>query len=293
MELREAQQHTFETILGQDLAKRFLVRACEQESLPHALMLTGPDGVGKQSLMFSFAKHMVSRHFEPESEAARKATGKVERGTHPDVMVVMPKTASGQILKSQVEEMHERAHFAPLEAPCKIILISPIEAMNVVAANDLLKLLEEPPPSLYILVCTEHIHQVLTTIRSRCALLRCPPVELETLAEWLTQVGRCSKRRAHTAAALSGGRPGLAFELLGGDNEERRRRLTGELELFNREGYASIFRVAHNLLLAGGNDPGETLELLITWYRDLMVAGLLGPQEADDLGLLVNRDLTD
>ncbi len=293
MELREPIQHTFESIIGQDLAKRFLIRASEQKRLPHALMLTGPGGVGKKSLMFAFAKHMMTRHLGDDAEAAAKAVGKIERGTHPDVMVVMPQSSSGQILRKQIDEMHERVHYAPLEAPCKMVIMSPIETMNVVAANDLLKLLEEPPDSLYILVSTEQMHQVLTTIRSRCAILRCPPVEQDVLTEWLVGLGRCSERRARTAAALSGGRPGLAYDLLGGDNEERRRQMCGELEVFNREGYSAIFRVAHNLLKTGQGDPQETLENLISWYRDLLVAGLIGHQEAEDLGLLVNRDLSD
>jgi len=303
MELRtsrlEAPQHTFETIVGQDLVKRFLLGACEHECLPHALLFTGPAGVGKRSLMYALAKRLVSHGLEPGSEKAERARGKVERGTHPDVLVVEPKSAAGQILKGQVDEMQERAYYAPLESHYKVILIAPIEAMNVVAANNLLKLLEEPPPSLFIVLCTQQINMVLTTIRSRCALLRCPPVEFGVLSQWLSEVGRCSMRRAQTAAALSGGRPGLALDFLSGENEERRRRMVGELDFFRREGYPSIFRVGRNLLDTHEGSPADTMAGLLTWFRDLLVAGLLTSGQASEAqceemarqSLLVNRDL--
>ena len=279
LEILESNEHTFETIAGQDLVKRFLEHACDHGRLPQALLFTGPAGVGKRSLMFALAKRLVTRDLEPGGGAAERARGKVARGTHPDVLVIEPKSASGQILKEQVDEMHDRAHYAPLEARCRVILINPVEAMNLTAANNLLKLLEEPPPALYLLLGSRQIHKTLPTIRSRCALLRCPPVEFEPLLRWLMEKTGCLRRRAETAVRLAGGRPGLALSLLSGKDEERRRRICGELEFFDQHGYASIFRVAHNLIgMADG--PREALSLLMLWFRDLLVASLAlgGPE---------------
>jgi hypothetical protein len=257
--------------------------------------------------MFALAKRLVTRDLEPGGEAAERARGKVARGTHPDVLVIEPKSASGQILKEQVDEMHDRAHYAPLEARCRVILINPVEAMNLTAANNLLKLLEEPPPALYLLLGCRQIHKTLPTIRSRCALLRCPPIEFEPLLRWLMEKTGCLRRRAETAVRLAGGRPGLALSLLSGEDEERRRRICGELEFFDRHGYASIFRVAHNLIeMADG--PREALSLLMLWFRDLLVASLalgdrVAPSDQSDESdqsdaspssaehLLINRDL--
>jgi hypothetical protein len=231
--------------------------------------------------MFALAKRLVTRDLEPGGEAADRARGKVTRGTHPDVLVIEPKSASGQILKEQVDEMHDRAHYAPLEARCRVILINPVEAMNLTAANNLLKLLEEPPPALYLLLGCRQIHKTLPTIRSRCALLRCPPVEFEPLLRWLMEKTGCLRRRAETAVRLAGGRPGVALSLLSGEDEERRRRICGELQFFDEQGYASIFRVAHNLIeMADG--PREALSLLMLWFRDLLVASLaLGGEPAN------------
>lgn len=298
MECLTAPAHTFDTIVGQDLVKRFLIRATEQERLSRALLFTGPVGVGKRSLMYAQAKRLVTHGMDPKSEQAQRAIGKIERGTHPDVLIVEPKSASGQILKIQVDEMHERAHYAPLESPHKVILIAPVEAMNVTSANNLLKLLEEPPPSLFMLLSTQQLHRTLSTIRSRCALLRCPPVEQAAMVEWLCQVGRCSERRARTAAALSGGRPGLALELLSGKDEERRRRVSGELEFFKREGYPSIFRVGRKLIEATGSAP-EAITILLPWFRDMLVTTLRAEGDDPEIiarqveDILINRDLAE
>jgi DNA polymerase-3 subunit delta' len=242
--------------------------------------------------MFALAKHLATQGMDPQGEPARRARGKIERGVHPDVILVEPRSASGQILKDQVDEMDERAYFAPLESPWKTILIAPIEAMNQVAANHLLKLLEEPPPALHLLLSTQQIHQTLTTIRSRCALLRCPPVDLEALARWLVAGAGCPQRRAETAARLSGGRPGLALQLVSGEDEEKRRRIAGELEFFQREGYPSIFRVGRNLLDAAGG-AGQAMAALAFWFRDLLVASLTAAEGTVDDSLLMNRDMAD
>ena len=241
--------------------------------MPKAVLFTGPVGVGKRSLVFALAKHLATRGMEPGSEKYNRGIGKIERGTHPDVLVVEPKSASGQILRDQIDEMHERAWYAPLESPSRIIIINPAEAMNATSANNLLKLLEEPPPNLYLLLSCKQVHRVLPTILSRCAQLRCQPVELPVLTSWLMSQAGCPKRKAETAARLSGGRPGLATELLSGEDETRRRNLTHELDLFHRDGYPTIFRVAHHLL--GAFDTAdETVAALLVWFRDLLIASL-------------------
>ncbi|NQU43953.1 hypothetical protein HQ520_11760 [bacterium] len=295
-----APQHTFDTIVGQDLVKKFLLRAWAQGKLPHSLMFVGPSGVGKKSLMFALAKKLVASHLDPGSPEAEKALGKVSRSTHPDVLVIEPKSASGQILKDQVEEMHDRAHYAPLESRVRIIIIHPIEAMNLVASNKLLKLLEEPPPALHILIGCRQVHLTLSTIKSRCALLRCPPVEFEPLCRWLMEQTGCLRRRAEAAAQLSAGRPGLARDLLTGDEEEKRRRICSELGFYHREGYATIFRVGRNLINHAGGAQAAVASLLL-WYRDLLVAKLTaesGRENEKGIGaaeerLLINRNLVD
>ena len=87
--------------------------------------------MGKRSLAFALAKHLATTGLTPGTEKHNRALGKIERGYHPDVLVVEPKSASGQILREQIDEMHERAWYAPLESPYRIIIINPAESMNV------------------------------------------------------------------------------------------------------------------------------------------------------------------
>ncbi|MFP4380629.1 MAG: ATP-binding protein [Candidatus Sumerlaeia bacterium] len=292
-EMLQAPDHTFDTIVGQDLVKRFLLRSTEQERLPQALLFTGPDGVGKRSLMFALAKHLLTSHFEPGSEKAQRAMGKIERGTHPDILVIQPTTGSGQIRREQIEELHDRAHFAPLEAPYRIILIHPLEGMNQAAANTLLKILEEPPPALRLITASRQIHQVLDTIKSRCSVVLCPPVELGAISNWLMEKTGCLRKRAETAAQLSGGRPGLAWELLSGQDLKRRENMCRELQYFQKHGYSSIFRVG-NALLKMSDGPDESMELLLMWFRDMLVANLTREADAEvspPAELMINRDM--
>lgn len=295
---RTARDHTFDTIVGQDLVKQFLIRAVDRGELSQAVMFLGPEGVGKRSLMFALAKHIVSGGADAGSDAARLAAQKVARLTHPDVLVVEPTSASGQILKAQVEQLHERAHYAPLESPSRIIIIHPIEALNPTASNKLLKILEEPPQSLRLLVGCCQPNRTLPTILSRCAILRCPPVDAGALSEWLAVETRCSRRRALAAAHLSGGKPGLALDLVSGEDHKRRRNLFLEMKFFEKQGYPSIFRVG-NRLVGNAEDSEAALSALLFWFRDVLVARLTADcgedgaldEEALREDLLMNRDL--
>lgn len=291
----QAPEHTFDTIVGQDLGKRFLERAVALGRLPQALLFVGPEGVGKRSLMYALAKRLATLAFAPDSDEARRAEGKIERGTHPDVLMVEASSGSGQILTKQVDAMQERAYYAPLESTRKVIMVSPIEAMNTVAANHLLKLLEEPPASLVFLLSSCQMHRVLPTIRSRCAVLRCPPVETEAIAQWLTERLRCPESLAVGAARLSGGRPGVAYDLVTGQDQERRRRLTQTLGVFQKQGYPSVFRVA-NRLLADTGHVEDAMAFLQAWFRDLLVGAITnradqGETPRPDGDLTINTDL--
>ncbi len=102
---------------------------------------------------------------------------------HPDVLILPPDPPQLLIKLGQVRTLIQRAHYLPSEAPRKIFILTAAGMMKE-AANSLLKILEEPPNSVHILILAENPGELLPTIRSRCAAVRLgalPPDEIEAL----------------------------------------------------------------------------------------------------------------
>jgi DNA polymerase-3 subunit delta' len=102
---------------------------------------------------------------------------------HPDVLIVPPDPPQLLIKLGQVRTLIQSAQYLPAEAPRKVFLITAGNFMKE-AANSLLKILEEPPDYVHILLCAENPGELLPTIRSRCATVRLgglPVEELEML----------------------------------------------------------------------------------------------------------------
>ncbi|HEX7044691.1 MAG TPA: DNA polymerase III subunit delta' [Burkholderiales bacterium] len=189
--------------------------------LPHALLLHGPEGLGKRALAWRLAKTLLCA--QPGADAAAcgacASCALLQAGTHPDLLHIRPLAESSVITIDQVRELREFAALKPHSASRKVALLEPAEAMNLNAANALLKVLEEPPGSTVLILVTPRLARLPATIRSRCAqvALRTPaPAEA---AAWLRGHG-IEDTEAPLAAA--GGAPLRALELAqSGDMQKR------------------------------------------------------------------------
>lgn len=135
--------------------------------------------------------------------------------THPDVLVIPPDPPQLMIKLGQVRTIIQRSHYLPTEAPAKVFLITSAAFMKE-AANSLLKVLEEPPPYVHIILLAENLGELLPTIRSRCAVAHLGALPVEEIAALLTvHRPEWSKSERDLAARLSEGAFGRAvgFEL--------------------------------------------------------------------------------
>ena len=196
----------------------------------HALLLQGPRGVGQFDLAVTLAQAWLC---EAASDAVRPcghcaSCRLVQARSHPDLMVLLPEAlreplgwnlsdgdeaASDKASKAKpskeikVEAVRAAVAFAQITSArgrCKVVVVHPAERMNDVAANTLLKTLEEPPgQARFVLACSEP-EALLATIRSRCQAvpMRLPPAHLAT--EWLTQRGLADPA---VLLAATGGQP--------------------------------------------------------------------------------------
>ena len=148
-------------VVGQERAITALERAAERPA--HAYLLVGPRGSGVEQAARGFAARLI----DADDQRSQRL---VERGMHPDVVEFEP---GGPTYK--VEEVRERmrpeAHRSPVEGERKILLLFEAEKLCVppaVAANALLKTLEEPPERTVVVLVSSSADDLHPTIRSRC-----------------------------------------------------------------------------------------------------------------------------
>ncbi|MEP6943469.1 MAG: DNA polymerase III subunit delta' [Betaproteobacteria bacterium] len=201
----------------------------QAERWPHALLVTGTQGIGKRLLALHLAQALLC-----ETPAAdRRACGRcaacnwVERGTHPDLRVIVPVTYDDEGNATpadviSVDAIRDLIAFALLSSHrggAKVAVIAPAEALNAAAANALLKTLEEPPPRTSLILVSSQPGRLPATITSRCRRLAVPVPDHAQAVGWLA-----AQRLAHPerALALAGGAP-LRAVALGAEAGERTR----------------------------------------------------------------------
>ena len=181
--------------------------------LPHALLLSGPAGTGKQQFAQAFAESLLCQTPTDDSSACGhcKACGLIAAGSHPDWTVIAPEE-EGKAIK--VDQVRSLAEFTSLHAHYggfKVVLLQPAEQMNHAAANSLLKTLEEPSDDTVLLLVTANPQRLLPTIRSRCQSLYFDTPPKTVALAWLSP--QLQNQDAEHLLEIAAGAPITALEL--------------------------------------------------------------------------------
>lgn len=263
-----------------------LTTLAENARLPHALMLSGPAGIGKQRLAQAFSARLLCH-----SPVAQKACGVCKSchllaaGTHPDLMWLAPETdakteKTAKFIK--VDQVRELVDFAEKSAQLggyRVVVIQPAHLLNVQAANALLKTLEEPGSHTLIMLLTSQALSLPATIRSRCQQIALDvPATAEALA-WLTPQLR-DEGLAGLLLGLAQGAPLAALALRDAPWFGERERLLKDLVAL-REGRVTALAVAQRWQGLGAD---AVLSALASMSEDIAMA-------ASGAAVVKHRDL--
>lgn len=204
-----------------------------RERLPHALLITGPAGIGKRDLAAHFAQALLCEAAPDDGNPCGTcgACRWFDEGNHPDFRLVVPEVlmpepepVDGDTGEGGAEEPGTKARAAPSKvikiaqirsldtffqvgthrSGRRVILVYPADKLNVDAANTLLKVLEEPPAGTVFLLVTSRFHDMLATVRSRCSRVHVARPAQEAMQSWLAAQG---VRSPALALAEAGGAP--------------------------------------------------------------------------------------
>jgi DNA polymerase III subunit delta' len=172
----------FDSFVGNRKTVERLRRKLREGRFPHALIFSGPEGIGKRTCALMIAKALnclraVADDFCDECSSCRK----INSGAHPDVITMSVEEEASQIKIGQVRRLLEMLEFQPLEGRNKVFIIDPAGLMNPEAANALLKGLEEPPANTFFVLISVNVHELLLTIRSRSQVYNFVPLTPEEI----------------------------------------------------------------------------------------------------------------
>ena len=278
------------TTIGHSDAVAGLRRSAEEGRIAHAYLLVGPRQVGKMTLALDMARLVNCTGGEaPCGECGQ--CRRIAQGVHADVEVLDIESGEGRsrvnIGIDQVRQLQRAANLKPFEGRCRVFIVDGAERLSEEAANALLKVLEEPPEQVMLVLLTLDADALPPTIASRCRRLELRPLEHRVVAGELKARLGCVPERAEELARLCAGRIGWAIEAASDPAllEERSTTL-GAIDVVLRGGLEA--RLTHANEMAAGfaadrDSAKRALALWLEWWRDVMVVKEGTPELAANL----------
>ena len=217
----------FRTIAGHSRLLSLLARVIARDSMPPAVLLAGPPGVGKRLTALAIAQAInclqpqSAKGFERDACGDCTSCRRIARGIHPDVIVVEPGDM-GTIKIEQLRDVIDRSQYRPFEGRRRVVIIDEADSAGDDAQSALLKTLEEPPSASVFILVSSMPDALLPTVLSRCPRLRFGPLTPNEVARALVQDHGYSEQEARVAAAESDGSIGRALESQSEDLAEAR-----------------------------------------------------------------------
>lgn len=274
----------FADVIGHERAKGLLRSAILNERVAHAYLFHGPDRIGKRLLALRFMQAMACEASppsgEPDSCGRCRSCHQFDQGTHPDLSLIRPdpEQASPQIKIEDIRELESRLIYRPLIAPRKFCLIDDADAMNLSAANALLKTLEEPPGYGLLILVSSRPYSMPVTIRSRCQSLRLTPPPFDQSVRHLRRAHGWSEQDATLMTTLTEGRLGEALMTDLASIQERHDGLATLLAPQALRSATTILTAAE--ALSKEERLSDSLDRLSRWVRDLVLVGIGGRAES-------------
>ncbi|MCV6586445.1 MAG: DNA polymerase III subunit delta' [Marinibacterium sp.] len=280
-----------ETLFGHAAAEQAVLDAIADGRLHHAWLITGPQGIGKATLAWRMARHLLASppddggmfgapepaqtlDISPDHPVARRILAEAEPGLALVRRSANDKTGRlrDEIVVDDIRALHRFFGLSSADGGRRVVIVDAADDMNVSAANALLKMLEEPPARAILLLVSHQPSRLLPTIRSRCRTLRLSPLAPDDMAAALAQAGAdaLSPEQADALAALAAGSVGTALRLLGGGGLAIYAELVALLGTLPRLDRPRALKLADS---AAARNAGDRFDLILT-LTDILLTRL-------------------
>jgi len=200
--------------------------AWDQERFPHGIILSGPKGIGKATLSYHIAHHLLSIESEKlnllnrDLDHGSKTAHLIRAENHPELLVISKDVddKGKQSKDISIDKARSIVQFfakTSLENKWRIAIVDTVDDLTAKGANSLLKILEEPPKKCLLILLSENSTGILPTLKSRSQIFNCGPLSLE---DALSVFKDHDIEDTDFYGTVCCGRPGLGFNIrdLGG-----------------------------------------------------------------------------
>ena len=270
-------------LFGHEAEEAFLAQSYRSGKGHHAILIEGPEGIGKATLAFRFANHVLS-HPDPalapamlaEPDTNSAVSRQITSGaSHNLLHLTRPVDEKSGRMKATitVDEVRRAGHFFAQTSGTgnwRIVIIDAADDLNRNAANAILKILEEPPKRAMFLVLSHAPGRLLPTIRSRCLPLKLSALNNADLSRALSHLGLDPGAKGQAVLERSEGSVAEAIKLINYGGLDIAEALADILASSGRSARQSLHKLADVL---SGKDS-EVIHGFFTSHLESVVAAL-------------------
>ncbi len=273
----------YNNIIGHENITNSLKNAVKNNNIAHSYLFEGPKSIGKTKVAKIFAKTLLCK--EQGVIPCNKCSSclKFDSGNHPDVHIRLGEGATFK--KEQIEEIQKSIKILPYEGYRKIYILQDIDKITKQAQNSFLKTLEEPPAYVTILMTVTNSYSLLSTIISRCQVLKFTPVESGKIVKELIKTYEKSREEAEVITSFSNGIIGKAIEIA---KSEEFKKIREEVISIISDALSSdkvqIFTLSE-FFMKQKEYIEEILDIIMIWFRDVLFMKELGENK-----FIINKD---
>lgn len=239
-------------IIGHKKQQEFFKKIIETDDIPHALLFTGSEKLGKKKIAFELISSIFKENISQ----------------HPDFSLIVPEGRQIQI--NQIRDINWRLSLKPVKAPLLSVVIDQAHSMTRQAQNCFLKTLEEPKNKSLLILITEHPKFLLPTIISRCQTIKFYPVAISEISDYL-RAKKLKQEQVEEITQICLGRPGVAVDFLKNPEElQKRQEKINKLVKVIKSPIYLRFQYAKEL--SENDDLKETLSVWLSHFRKKLIA---------------------
>ena len=250
----------FSDVLGHERSLNIIQAHLENSRFSGAYIFSGPEGIGKKMV----AK-IIAQQLNCTGEAGRPCENcssclKTQKEQHPDLHIIQ--NGESQIKIEDIREILRQANFRPYEGNSKVFIIDNAHKLNSEAANSLLKVLEEPPKDVLIILVTHKPQNIIKTVLSRCKVIKFSPLIRAQLENVLAKDYALDRTAAHFLAYYAEGRLGLALRLKDTPLLQEKNKIFDSFILSSKP-------LDRNIMGQSKEQLQVSLNILASWFRDI------------------------